>query len=645
MTKKEQIIEQSRKMLEGVELTDIEYEILSYRLYAMVNEARQAVLRISGSPVVAEGGEALYALYNAEGLGTVLACGLLLHMIGTQGFVDEILDVQVEHPGINDGDIFMYNDPSIGGIHACDQWLGTPIYREGKLVAWLGSLTHTAETGAIEPGGMPPSSKTLLHEGYRVQGIKIQEKGYLNRASLNCVLRSTRDPGYYMLDMHAKIASLNVGKERLLKLMDQYGTAKILAVMQRNIDYSDSLARAKLKELADGTWRCALYGDSGGYQLDNLWKINCTATKKGDSLTLDFTGSSEENKGPVNCMTGGAIGSMFVAIASQLFWEVPWNYGVWKPLKVIMPEGSLVNCKFMSPCCMCPPFPGTAISNVVTELIAKMFFTNEKYWEDINAGWSATSMAAPIYGGICQHGYAVGYMFGDCWAAGTGAGIDRDGVDTGGLQMTAESCVTDVEMSELTHPYVYLWRREGIDTGGPGRWRGGAGVSFALMAHHNTPYLEFGWLGGSRHVSGTTSMNGAYPAGSYYPVMALNSGVKEKIVKGGHKPDTVDEVLSLPGDVKVYESWQSTIPIKDGDIYAFDGAEAGAGIGDPLDREPERVLNDVENKWHSLEMAEKVYGVVIDPKTMEVDEKATKARRAEIIAERKARGKVWKEGK
>jgi N-methylhydantoinase B/oxoprolinase/acetone carboxylase alpha subunit len=164
----------SERMREGVDLNDVEYEILSYRLYAIVNEARQAIMRVSGSPVVAEGGEALFAIYNAEGLTATLACGLLLHIMGTQSFIEEILELQPEHPGINDGDIFMYNEPSIGGIHACDQWLGTPIFREGQLVAWLGALTHTAETGAIEPGGMPPGSRSFLHEGYRVQGIRFR---------------------------------------------------------------------------------------------------------------------------------------------------------------------------------------------------------------------------------------------------------------------------------------------------------------------------------------------------------------------------------------------------------------------------------------------------------------------------------------
>ena len=105
-------------------LSPVDFEILSYRMNSIANEARQAVLRVSGSPVVAEGGECLFAIYDPSGFTSSLACGLLLHTAGTQGNVREVLNVQGESPGIHDGDIFMLNEPSIGGYHACDQWTG-----------------------------------------------------------------------------------------------------------------------------------------------------------------------------------------------------------------------------------------------------------------------------------------------------------------------------------------------------------------------------------------------------------------------------------------------------------------------------------------------------------------------------------------
>ena len=328
-------------------LSPVDFEILSYRMNSIANEARQAVLRVSGSPVVAEGGECLFAIYDPSGFTSSLACGLLLHTAGTQGNVREVLNVQGESPGIHDGDIFMLNEPSVGGYHACDQWTGTPVFHDGELIAWLGSLTHTAETGAIEPGGIPASARSLLDEGYRVQGIKVQEKGQINHAAINCLLRSSRDPAYYVLDLRARIAGLNVAKERFRALIERYGADRVKAAIQQNIDYGEEMARAKLRSLADGTWRYVCYMDWDVGPEAKLTKILVTLIKEGDDLILDFDAPGP-NQGYYNCYLPGAFGLVYVAISSQLFWETPGNWGYIKPIKAYYPQGCCLNsCVFV----------------------------------------------------------------------------------------------------------------------------------------------------------------------------------------------------------------------------------------------------------------------------------------------------------
>jgi len=629
-------------------LDPIEFDILSHRLYSIINEGRQAVMRVSGSPVVAEGGEALFAVYDAYGSTASLACGLLLHVIGTEGFIRETLEIQWDAPGIFDGDVFMYNEPSIGGIHACDQWTGTPLFHEGELIGWLGALTHTAETGAIEPGGMPPSSRSLLHEGYRVQGIKIMEKGKLNKAALNCVLRSTRDPAYYTLDLRARIAGLNVAKQRIKQLIARYGVEKIKAVMQQNMDHSEELARAKLRSLSDGTWRAVNYGDWDIGPGPKLWKVMLTAIKEGDELILDFTGSSEANEGPVNCMIWGTWGSIFVAIASQLFWEIPGNAGMVRPLKLIAPEGSLTNVQFLKPCVMCPPLPGRHISNVVTTIIAKMLYTNGKYWGDINAPWCAMSWMGAFWGGVTQHGYISAGLFGDGWARGTGAGIDEgrgDGCDTGALQMTIESCIPDVEMNELMYPFLYLWRREELDTAAPGRWRGGASVSLAVVPH-NSSSVTIAFRGTGKYAEEGQSLDGAYPPslGRSGPAAIIRlKNLKEEMAKG-EKPDSIEDfrnyINEKGGKFKYVNPFEASQRVTENDVILSLNA-GGGGVGDPIDREPERVLADVQRNIFSLEMAREVFGVIINPEAQIVDEKATKVQREKIRVRRRERGKVW----
>jgi N-methylhydantoinase B len=625
-------------------LSPVDFEILSYRMNSIANEARQAILRVSGSPVVAEGGEALFAIYDPHGLTSSLACGLLLHTAGTQGNIREVLDVQGKAPGIYDGDIFMLNEPSVGGYHACDQWTGTPIFHDGELIAWLGSLTHTSETGAIEPGGMPAGAKSLLDEGYRVQGIKVQERGQINRAVINCLLRSTRDPAYYVLDLRARIAGLNVAKERFMALIKRYGVEKVKACVEQNIDYGEEMARAKLRSLADGTWRIVSYLElEVGEPKPRLIKINLEMTKKGDELILDFEASGP-NPNYYNCYISGAFGLIYVAISSQLFWETPGNWGYIKPIKTYIPQNCCLNAPYMTPVSLCAAFP---VSEAVTGTIGNMLYTNPKHWQDINAPWQRNCVTPMFWGGLTQFGYPSGSLFSEPWAAGTGAGIDQgrgDGCDTGGAMMTVESSISDVEMTELQSPFLYLWRREGMDNAGAGRWRGGASVVYAITPH-NSPFVMVGWTSMGATVDPTQSMSGAYPpALSYRGTLAKGLNLAD-VWKKGHIPQTVEDLEELArqsgGSVEIVDAPKPvTFMATDKDVGAggFGGAK---GIGDPLDREPERVLADIDNRIFSVEMARKVFGVVVDPKTMKVDLKATEKARKDIKAERKSKGVIW----
>ncbi len=624
-------------------LNPVEFEILSYRMHSICNEARQAVLRVSGSPVVAEGGECLFAVYDPWGFTSSMACGLLLHLAGTQNNVKEVIEVQGEAPGIRDGDIFMVNEPFIAGYHACDQWSGTPIFYEGELIAWLGALTHTAETGAIEPGGIPAGARSLLDEGYRVQGIKVQEQGKLNMAAINCLLRATRDPAYYTLDLRARIAGLNVAKERFMKLIDRYGIDKVKAALQQNIDHGEEMARAKLRSCADGTWRTVIYNDWDTGPEPKLIKIEMTMTKKGDELTFDFE-APPPNEGYYNCYPPGTFGLIFVAVASQLFWETPGNWGFIKPIKAYFPEGTCLNAPYLSPVGMCAQLP---VSEAVTMTIGKMYFTNKELWGDINAPWQRNNAAAMFWGGMTQYGFPSGSMFSEPWMSGTGAGIDegrQDGCDTGGLMMTVESSISDIEMMEMQAPFLYLWRREGLDTAGAGRWRGGASGSYGVIAH-NTPFLVLGWTANGNYADNLSALDGGYPpaletSGRIYRGISL-----QEAFQNGQVPQNIedlDEMMKAAnGSMEEIKQPRPAAPITpevDIAVSSFGGAR---GVGDPLDREPERVLDDVLGKKTSIGAAQHVYGVVINPDTMEVDLKATDAARSQIKDNRKKKGKIW----
>jgi N-methylhydantoinase B len=207
-----------------------------------------------------------------------------------------------------------------------------------------------------------------------------------------------------------------------------------------------------------------------------------------------------------------------------------------------------------------------------------------------------------------------------------------------------ESSISDVEMFELQSPFLYLWRREGTDNAGAGRWRGGTSVTYA-MTPHNSPFVMLGWAVMGALIDPTQSMSGAYPpALAYRGTIARGLNLTEAWQKG-QIPQNVAELEALAkqsgGSIQVVNA---PIPVQpmttDRDVGAggFGGAK---GIGDPLDREPERVLADIDNRIFSIEFASKVFGVIVDPKTMEIDLKATEKARKDIKAERKQKGVIW----
>ncbi|MDO8785635.1 MAG: hydantoinase B/oxoprolinase family protein, partial [Syntrophales bacterium] len=348
-------------------------------------------------------------------------------------------------------------------------------------------------------------------------------------------------------------------------------------------------------------------------------------TKEDDHITFDFEGTSPQNAGSVNCAWHGAMGSLFVALAGILFWDVPWNGGMIVPVTAKFPEGSMINCRFPASCAQCPPAPGLQITAAATMCIGKMLALTEEFRGDLNAGW-AGGVSFLSYGGIDQYGTRTGSMLMDCFAAGCGAGYDRDGVDTGGIQMTPESDCADVETYESAGPILYLFRKHRMDSGGPGKFRGGAGLELAHMVH-NTPGLYISEHGLGEKITNTPGMWGGYPScGSIQVLLEDGEAVKEKLARG-EIPATVEECMRIKGAKKMplYYGCMATEGMTG--VFICTG---GGGYGDPLEREPEKVRVDVKSMIHSPWVAREVYGVILDEKSSEVDLEKTNAKREEI---------------
>jgi N-methylhydantoinase B len=616
------------------EIDPVRYEVFRHRLFNILEEGRIALKMVSGSPVVVEGGETMCSLHRADGSTILVAAGILLHAVGARQFIQKAIELYENDPGFNDGDQLFFNDPYLGGQHLADMVVIKPIFYKGRRIAWTGSVCHTAETGGMAPGGMPPRATVIFHEGIRILGLKVVEGGKFRPDVYTSIVQQVRDPHLVGLDLKAKIAACNTCAQRYLNLIDKFGLEFVEAAGDKLVSDAEERARAKLKSLPDGVWRSRLYGDNSGL-VEKPFKVVCTMTKEGDRLTFDFTGSSPQNEGSNNETYPATWGSLFVTLCSQLFWDLPWNDGFMTPIQVIAPEGTVVNCRFPAACSNGVQTAGAIIQEATQECVAKMLYAGGLI-EDVNSAWKGSTGGAPFFGGINQFGQRCAGVILDSFAGGMGATPYRDGVDSGGNKMNPQSSISDVEMIDMTQPLMYLQRKNLADTGGFGKFRGGNATQQIYMVY-GTNSFRLGLMGTGRRAAPNFGLFGGYPASVHEARYGLNTELPEWFRKS-KSPQTFEEVRAAAEETIDPPNSYDTIPTKEYDVLIqhFGG---GGGYGDPLDRDPELVAKDVRDRDTSFEAAQKVYRVVLDPRTFEVDRVATEKARDEARQERLRLGK------
>ena len=613
------------------ELDPIQYEIFRHRLFNILEEGRIAVGMVSGSPVVVEGGETMCSFYDPKGVPILTAAGVLLHCLGAMGFVLKAIEWYEDDPGILEGDQFIFNDPYIGGLHLPDQIVIKPIFFEGVRIGWTGTFMHTAETGGIEPGGMPAKATEIFHEGVRILGLKIIERGKFRPEVFKTIVEQTRDPHLVGLDIKARIAANNVCSKSYLNLVQKYGLEFVREASKKIIEDSEKITRTKLASLPDGVWRSREYGDHSG-TVERPFKVVCAMTKKGDAITFDFTGTSAQNEGSNNTTISGAWASLFNAIASQLFWDVSWNGGMMAPVKLVAPEGSVINCRFPAAVSVSAVASVAMIIQTACECIHKMLYAVEKYREDVTSGWQG-SHGCPYFGGINQYSSPCAGVILDTFAGGTGGTPFRDGVDTGANMLNPTSRISDVEIIELGVPVMYLARRNVPDSGGFGKSRGGMGGEAIYMVY-GTDQLVFGTMGLGKKTPGGHGIFGGYPPDLQQNKYVLNSNIAQWF-RESKSPTTFEELDLLEGNIIFPPANFHAIPVRQHDIILFRWG-AGGGYGDPLDRDPEAVLRDLKMNAISRKTVDGVYGVVLRHNEIAIDLETTQRRRESIRKERLA---------
>lgn len=605
------------------ELDAVTFEILSHKLESIVAEGYYTIGRVSGNAVVYEAGDHQEALMTADGDLAAFGAGVLHWTTSMSMAVKRLIELYGDE--IHEGDQFLQNDPYTGCLHAMDMQILTPVFWEGILVAWTGSASHQDDTGAIDPGGFGIRATERYQEGFQTPGIKIVEKGKIKRDVEETFRNMIRTPDRCMLDISAKIAACNVMRERLYSTVERYGIDTVLTLFEQAIRTSEEGIRSKLREIPDGRWEAVNYVE--GFSVSH-YKIKLALIKGGDTLTFDFTGTSPQTPGSENVSAVGAVGSAVDPFIPMMCWDIPWNSGMFRPLKFVLPEGSVVNpTKGAAVSCNTPAGAAYITTATAQNALSKMLLSSDKFRREA-CGNSMTGSQFPVWSGLNKDGIYFASHIMDALAGGSGALEDRDGDNTSANMWCAKVMISNVETNEMNYPVFYLTRKEVPDSGGPGKFRGGLSLLCAYTPWDTEKLVNI-HQGSGQEPRNSLGLAGGYPASSSRVYKIRNTEFLEKI-KQGKPPRSLEEI---GGTVESFEKGLSIFEVgKEEVIYYTSGG--GGGYGDPLERSPELMLKDVIKGDVSLGRAKKDYGVVIDPEKLEIDLEETEKERRRMIEER-----------
>lgn len=591
-----------------VTVDPISYEIFSHRLWAIGEEGRIALQRVTASPIVAQGGECMCSFYDADGT-MILACsGHLRFAAATSDAIRQIIEWYAVEPGIHEGDEFFFNDPYVAGSHTYDIMQIAPIFADGRRIAWVASSSHTADTGGVLRG----AATEIYHEGIRILGLKIVDGGQFREDVFRTIVEQCRDPHYVGMDLKSRTAANNVCARGYRALVERFGVDFVVAAGRKLIDDAERMARAKLSAIPDGTWRSRIYGSARDPASSRAlpYQVVCTATKTGDGLRLDFSGSSSQLASDQNSTLPSTVAHVAIALTNQLFWDVPWSDGKMRPVEIVVPEGTALNCRFPAACGRSPRI-GQYVVEAVRECLSKMLFAAGTT-DDVNASWgSFWYLGGPgfFYGGHNARGLPNPQGLYDIHGGGLGATPTRDGVSTGGQANIPSGGISDVERIELQYPFLYFSRNHNPDGGGVGRHQGGNGSARLVLVRGSSDLsVDFTPYAGLPH--GAFGLFGGYPVGTggVRAILDPGSGLADRLAAGDYPTDVAAAVAGGWAVVNRGPERPGRTAVPEGHLIA-DFVQGGGGYGDPLDRDPERVAADVGSGLVRRTTAERIYGI------------------------------------
>ncbi|MBB4660630.1 hydantoinase B/oxoprolinase family protein [Conexibacter arvalis] len=538
--------------------------------------------------------------------------------------------------GVRPGDVFFHNDSTYGGTHNPDHTVLIPLFWEDEHVAWIGTVMHEGDNGALDPGGFAPSATTRFGEGLRIAPMKIGENHVLRRDVLNMFQNQVRDPLAWLVDTRAKHSAVRDVEQRLHDLMREHSPELLIATLRHLLESTEAEVAKRVAAWPDGRFRSVCFGDTTLHE-ERLFKLAVEIEKRGSRLTVRTHGSAPQIDRAINAQAHyvrSIVGNEFMAF---LFADLPRNAGFVSALEFDFEPGSMLAADDDQPTSL-SMLSSFAMNTALHVALTKALFANPGQTVPI-APWYAMIPTLRM-AGLNQHGQLLARSAVEMNAAGGGARHDRDGEHACAPFFATLADWGEMEEREAEFPVVGLWRRIPEDNHGFGRHRGGASVEWAYMLY-----------GSRRFVFAETSTGGRFPVtgglfggygGPCTPLTRVRprngfEDVRAWLAAGaeGLSYDAAKVVERRPIDADYTVSRPDVIPapVVEGEFW-IQRMGGGGGYGDPLEREPEEVAVDLRRGLISPEVASSVYKLVWNGDRCTPDLDATAAARD---AERRAR--------
>lgn len=462
----------------------ITLSVIQAGLQQVCDEMDLSFSRAAFSPVIAEANDRSDGIYAAED-GALIAQGTggLPVFVGTMQYstrklIEMIAAGTVAKP--KPDDIYIVNDPYLGGTHLMDVRFARPFYRKGEIYCWLSNTGHWPDTGGAVPGGFSASATSVEQEGLRLPPVRLFKKGVLDQEIYSIICSNIRVADQRIGDVKAQAAALMVGEDRLNALLDRYGDDVVKAAIAELRVRSDTQMQAFIEEIPDGNYSSTAWIDSDGVVNEPL-EIHLKIKKTKGHLQFDFSESSPPCVGPMNSVLATTLSSVYLAMR-HIFPEVPISAGAFTPLEILQPKGTFLDAEY--------PRPVSGCAAEVSQRIAEAVFAAlvEALPHRVTAAPAGTSGNFALGGFDPETGRD--FVMYQLSGGGYGGNIDHDGLSNG-CSTIGISKAPPVEIMEQNFPVLYhrYALREG--SGGAGQHRGGLGLDYEVELRRGNARASF----------------------------------------------------------------------------------------------------------------------------------------------------------